>query len=277
VLHDRLLYDYAPKELGQLQRFAESGNMTFENFESMRTNLARIQRSLSVDGNTKAAAGVIRNTLEDLPLNMVSEASKQLADAARQSAKSQFQALDADPAYKAAVNDTVPADRFVQKFVVNGARDDVATMRQNLASNPEAIQTMGVAAVDHLRQTAAGSGKLSQAAYNKALAKLAPKLNDLVPVQAAQTLQTVGDVANWIQSRPPGAFVNESNTFTAAAGKAATKTAEGAINYAAHGIPLGTFARGILEKRMAARLARQSWSPEAGLDYQDLAQKLRQP
>ncbi len=118
---------------------------------------------------------------------------------------------------------------------------------------------------------------LSQAAYNRALAKLAPKLNDLVPAPVANTLQTVGDVANWIQSQPAGSFVNNSNTFTAAAGNAAARTAEGAVNYAAHGIPIGTFARGLLEKRMAARLARQSWSPEAGLDYQDLAQKLRQP
>ncbi len=276
VLHDNLLYDYAPKELGQLQRFAETGDMTFENFESMRTNLARIQRSMSIDGNTKAAAGVIRNELEKLPLNMAAEASKQLADAARQSAKAQFQALDADPAYKAAVNETVPADRFVQKFVVNGARDDVALMRKNLANNPEAVQTLGVAAVDHLRQAATGGkGVLSQAAYNKALAKLAPKLNDLVSPQVANSLQTVGDVANWIQARPAGEFVNSSNTgVMAAAGRGAASAVEKAINYKFLGLPVGTFGRGILEKRMAARLAQQSLSPEAGLDYQ-MAQQLR--
>ena len=39
----------------------------FENFESMRTNLARIARS-NADGNVKAAAGVIRSALEDIPL-----------------------------------------------------------------------------------------------------------------------------------------------------------------------------------------------------------------
>jgi hypothetical protein len=65
-----------------------------------------------------------------------------------------------------------------------------------------------------------------------------------------------------------------------AAGRAAAmKTAEGATNYAFHGLPVGTFARGILERRMAARLARESWAPEAGLDYTppnlELAQKLR--
>ena len=34
----------------------------------MRTNLARIQRNAAADGNEKAAAGVIRNAMEDLPL-----------------------------------------------------------------------------------------------------------------------------------------------------------------------------------------------------------------
>lgn len=280
VLHQRLLYDYAPKEvMTQLQRFADKGDMTFENFESMRTNLARTQRSLSVDGNTKAAAGVIRNTLENLPLTPEAYPLKQLADSARQLAKKQFEALDADPAYKAAVNDTVPADRFVQKFITNGTRDDVATMRKNLAENSTAVQTMGVAAVDHLRQSAGinslGEGRLSQAAYNRALAKLAPKLNDLVPPPVANSLQTVGQVADWIQRQPAGSFVNNSNTFTSMAGKTALKTAEGMGNYAAFGVPVGSFARDLIERRMARRLASQSLSPEAGLDYQNLAQKLR--
>ncbi len=270
-LNQELLFDHAPPEIMRtLNRLAENDNMTFQNFESLRTNLARIQRS-AADGNVKAAAGVIRGTLEDLPMNMVSGASKQLADVARQASKAQFDALDADPAYKAAVTESVPPDRFVQRFVINGPRDAVATMRQNLVGNDAALQTLGVSTVDYLRQSAGldslGNGRLSQARFNKNLQGLAPKLNDLVGPQTADTLQRIGNVARYIQEQPAGSFVNNSNTFTAQAGQAAAKAGEGMVNYAFHGLPIGTFGRRWLMRGAEAKAAANALAPEAGLDY----------
>ncbi len=110
------------------------------------------------------------------------------------------------PAYKAAVNESVPADRYVQRFVVNAPRDDVALMRQNLAGDDAAQQTLGVATIDHLRRAASiadnGSGNFTQAGFNRALQNLAPKLQSLVDPKTAETLQNLGDVADTPSSNP---------------------------------------------------------------------------
>lgn len=272
-LHEKLLFDHAPPEIMRtLDRLADSNNMTFENFESLRTNLATIQRT-AADGNARAAAGVIRNTLEDLPLFPGSGAArlKPIADAARQAARARFEALEADPAYKAAVEDSIPPDRFIQKFIVSAPRDNVALMRKNLAGNDAALQTMGVSALDHLRQSAGvdvmGNGSFSQARFNKGLTALAPKLSDLVAAPVAETLQKIGDVSRYIQNQPAGSFVNNSNTAVANAGKAVASAAEGAANYLAHGVPVGTFARKMWTSGAEKRAVRNSMQPGAGLSY----------
>jgi hypothetical protein len=56
-------------------------------------------------------------------------------------------------------------------------------MRQDLADSPTALQTLGVATIDHLRNAANiadnGSGNISQAGFNRALQNMAPKSSDL--------------------------------------------------------------------------------------------------
>lgn len=268
-LHQDLLFDHAPKPImATLTRLADSGNMTFENFESLRTNLARVMRS-SPDGNQIAAAGVIRNAMEELPLSPGAAGLKPLADQARAAARTQFQALQADPAYNAAVNATVPADRFVNRFVINAPRDAVATMRQNLADNPTALQTLGVATIDHLRSAARiadnGSGNFAQAGYNKALQNLAPKIGSLVDPKTVETLQNLGDVARYTQAQPRGSFVNNSNTAVASIARYGSGALEHGTNMAFKGIPVGTMVRGAAQKFSTTKLAQQALAPGAGL------------
>ena len=270
ALHKDLLFDHAPKAImSTLGRLSDANNMTFENFESLRTNLARIQRSASADGNEKAAAGVIRNSMEELPLQPGAAALKPLADSARAAARTQFSVLEADPAYKAAVNGDVPADRFVQRFIIGAPRDAVATMRANLADNNTASQTMGVATIDHLRQAAGinsqGEGTFSQAGFNRALEAQSPKLQAVLQPKHAEQLQALGNVARNIQKRPPGAYVNESNTFVAGAKHAAAGTAETLANMAVPFAQLGTRVRPVLEARRAESQVKAATAPGAGL------------
>jgi hypothetical protein len=237
ALHNDLLFDHAPKAvMSTLGRLADNGNMTFENFEALRTNLARIQRS-SQDGNERAAAGVIRNQMEALPLAPGAAALKPLADTARESAKAQFQALDADPAYKAAVNNEVPPDKFVSKFITgpSATRDSVATMRANLVDNDRAAQTMGVAALDHLRDQAKidnmGNGNFAAATFNKHLEAMRPKLQSLVPPEQTEQLDTLGKVARYTTAQPKGSFVNNSNTLTGALASHGANILENVVPY----------------------------------------------
>lgn len=269
-LHQDLLFDHAPKSvMSTLNRLAQQDSMTFENFESLRTNLARVQRSLTADGNEKAAAGVIRDEMEKLPLQPWAQALKPLADDARATARAQFQALDADPAYKAAVNETVAPDRFVNRFVINGNREDVALMRQNLAGDDRATQTMGVAALDHLRDAARLDphyrGNFAAASFNKGLQSLGPKLQSIVSPQVADQLDKLNNVARYTTAQPRGSLVNNSNSAVAAGADYGAKVAEHAVNAKFGGLPVGTIGRKALQSMTRNRDARKAIMPGAGL------------
>lgn len=269
-LHQQLLFDHAPPAVMKtLTRLAESNKMTFENFESLRTNLARIQRS-NPDGNVVAAAGVIRGAMEALPLAQGAAKLKPLADSARAAAKAQFDALEADPAYKAAVMESVPPDRFMQRYVLGGTRDNVALMRQNLADDDRALQTLGVATLDYLRDAAKLNphyeGNFAAPGYTKALQNLSPKLASLLSPKAAEQLEKLGNVARYTTFQPRGSYVNNSNTFVAAAADKAAKAAEKIGNVAVPGLDLGTMARERVDKVKSAKETKRALAPGAGLD-----------
>lgn len=270
-LNDQLLVDHAPKAvMSTLGKLADDDNMTFQNFEALRTNLARTMRS-ATDGNERAAAGVIRSAMEELPLAPGAANLKPLADTARSAARSQFQALEADPAYKAAVNETVPPDRFVQKFVTgpSATRDGVAQIRENLAHDPVATQTLGVATLDHLKKAAglneAGEGNFTQAGFNKNLEALGPRLQSLVDPKTAEDLSTLGTVAKHTQFQPRGSSVNNSNTFVAAAAEHAKSAAEGGVNVAFKGVPVGSWVRGHFQASAEKRAVQRMLEPGAGI------------
>lgn len=257
-----------PDVMALLEESATNGKMSFEDFESLRTSLSRIQRSAN-DGQVRHAAGVIRNQVEQLPLLPEAAGLKQIADTARNSARARFQALDADPAYKAAVTDSVAPDRFVQKFVIGGTRDNVAKLTAAMGADQAALQTVRVATLDHLRQAAgidAGfNGNFSQAAYNKALQAMEPKLGSLLDPKLAEQVRTLGDVSRYTMFQPRGSFVNNSNTFVASAAEHGADVLEGAANVKAGGIPVGTWVRQNITDRGARKAAEKTFAPGAGL------------
>lgn len=272
TLKKEMLSSKAPKDvMASLQEAADRGSISLDEFETARTRLAQIARSSS-DGQERYAAGVVRQEMEKLPISGNAANLKGLADDARNAARTQFQAVEADPAYKAAVNGSVSPDRFVQKFVTGGTRDNVALMKRNLAHDPVAQQTMGVAAVDSLRDSAGikpdGTGNFTQAGYNKQRLALDPKLKSLISPDQAETVEKLGNVARYTQAQPRGAFVNNSNTFVSAAAQHAGDLAEGAIDRAT-GLPLASMARGAFTKRAQKAAVRNMLKPGAGLDVLD--------
>jgi len=174
-LKKELLSNEAPKgQFSELQRLAKDKNMTFEDYLSLRRNLGDIART-SQDGSVRKAAGYMIEELEKLPLQKEAAALKPLADKARASARARFQMLEKDPAMKAAVIDAVPADKFIDKFVVNGVNKNINTMVENLGRDSPAHQHMAAGTVNWLKDKAGivdETGNFSQAGYNKALKQL---------------------------------------------------------------------------------------------------------
>lgn len=152
MLGKKLKSEFLPSSIKtQLERFKSGEPMTFEQFEAMRTNLAAEIRKAerSGDGNTAQAASIVRQALEDLPMQgSAAAALKPLADTARSLAKQRFDMLKKDPAYKAAVDDLVPADKYIDKFVINGVNKNINTMVQNLGKDSPAHQHMAAGTVN---------------------------------------------------------------------------------------------------------------------------------
>jgi hypothetical protein len=274
ALHKGLLFDHVP---GAVRKTMDRlGNtMSFENFESLRTNLARIQRSQTADGNERAAAGVIRQALEDMPLLPEAQGLKQLADTARAAARDRFAAIESDPAYKAVVSGKASADKFIDKHVIGADLKNVEMMKRNLAHDPTAQQAMAAGTLDRLKRSAGildnDSGNFSQAGYNKALEQVRPKLGVIFDPEHGQQVERLGRVSRWTQEQPRGSYVNTSNTMTAAIAEHAKSGVEGAVNVAAHGVPMGTWIRRLGGRYMEQRELENVLQSGAGIRLKDIA------
>lgn len=276
MLGKDLKTDFLPPAIAkQLDRYKNGETMTFEQFESMRTNLASEMRKAerSGDGNAKAAASIVRTALEDLPLSGEAEKLKPLANEARSAAKARFDLLKKDPAYDAAVNDVAP-DKFITKYIINGNKRDLEALVSQLGKGSEGHQAVSAAVVNYLKDKAGiinDNGNFSQINYNKALKQLDPKLLDLVDGETAQQLKTLGNVARYTQAQPRGSYVNQSNTFVAGAKELAKSGVEKTVNMAGFGyVPFGTMTREALAKRAAEKQTKESLKPGAGTKLSDL-------
>lgn len=250
------------------------GGMTFEDFETLRSDLASTARS-AADGKERAAANIIRQSLEDMPLTPAAQGLKPLADAARSAAKARFDRIEADPAYAAVVRDQAKsgdlsplADSFIQQYVVKGKAANVAKMSENLASEPLARQVAAAGAIDYLSKKAGAdpaTGLFSQSGYNNAWKELSPKQAFLFDPQTGQHLETLGRVAKYTQVQPRGSYVNNSNTFVAGLANQAAGAAETVGNMAVPFANAGTRIRSALANRAAQQAVESHTAPGAGL------------
>lgn len=283
-LSKKLKSDFlSPAIKNQLDRFKNGEPMTFEQFEAMRTNLAAEIRKAerTGDGNAAMAASIVRDALESLPLKAEAQNFKGLADTARGLAKARFDALKKDPAYKAAVDDAVPADKYFDKFVVNGVNKNINTMVDTLGRDSPAHQHMKAGTINWLSDKAGivdGKGNFSQSNYNKAVKKLDDVNNfgAIFDPESQLQLRTLGNVAAYTQFQPRGSFVNNSNTLV---GYLANKAAGGAeqvgnvIGLKTVGYPLGSEARRVIRTSRERKEAAEALKPGAGSTLDEISKK----
>ena len=273
-LKKELLSNEAPAgQFKELQRLAEGNNMTFEDYLSLRRNLGDVART-ATDGQTRRAASLMIEELEKLPLQKEAAALKPLADQARKAARDRFQMLEKDPAYRAASSDSVPADKFLETFVVKGHNKNVQAMIDHLGADSVARQHMAAGTINFLRDRAGiidGQGNFTQAGYNKALKFLddSNKMPLIFDGETATGLKTLGNVARYTQAQPRGSFVNNSNTLVGnLAEKAAALTRAGVekgLNVSVPGLQLGTTVMEMRARRAAEAETKKALKPGAGI------------
>lgn len=278
LLAKKLKSNFVPPEIAaDLKRFREGEPMTFEQFEALRTNLAAEGRKAARagDGNREAAVKIIRQAMEDLPLKGEAANLKPIADKARTLSKARFDALKKDPAYKAAVDDAVPADKFFDKFVINGVNKNINTMVDTLGRDSVAHQHMRAGAINWLSDKAGivdGKGNFSQANYNKALKRLDDVNNFgvIFDPESQLKLKTLGNVAGYTQFQPRGSFVNNSNTLV---GHLANKAEQAGniVGLGKFGIPAGTIIRQKYQASKEKRFVKESLKPGAGSTLDEIS------
>lgn len=260
----------------ELKTLADSGSMTFDQYLSMRRNLSRLSAEAK-DGNVRQAARVMVQELDKLPLSNETAALKPIADEARGLARERFEALKKDPAYKAAVSDSVPADKFFNKFVINGVNKNINTMIDTLGRDSLGHQHIKAGTINYLSDKAGiidGKGNFSQANYNKNLKHL-DDVNNLEAIfdpESQLQLRTLGNVAAYTQFQPRGSFVNNSNTLVGFMANQAEK-AGNVVGLGKFGIPAGTIVRQKIQKVKEKKEFEKSWKPGAGSTLDEISKK----
>jgi len=216
--------------------------LTVDVAEQLKTSIGRLQRN-SADGNARRALGLVRQALDEAPLqnsqrvnpgNMpavpgavppsvgAGEESMRAFNAARTANREFMQRLERNPALRA-VHEGVEPDQFMQRFVVGrgATAADVRALRTELT--PEAVGVFRDYVVRYLRDAATNStddiAKFSNAAYRKAFTDLQEKLPAFFSREEIQRLRDIGDAAKYMQAQPTGSAVNNSNSGALLLGK----------------------------------------------------------
>lgn len=235
TLKQKLLTRTAAEEpaISEVMDTLASGQpMSFETFNSALSNLAEVQRG---KGSPAAAATVVRNALENMPLTEQAAHLKGLRDIAAAAAKKRFDTIEQNPAYEAAVNDNVPktgkglhnvgapsplADTFMDRyFLGNGTTASgayVGRIRGILKDDPEFHQSIEASALNKLRDAAGldayDNGSFRNASYRNARRAMDKKADVLMSPASAEHTDQLGRVSGYVNDEGKASTVNRSNT-----------------------------------------------------------------
>jgi hypothetical protein len=279
ALEDRM--ELLPAEgksiLDKLQAAVDDGkSIPLKQAETWRTTIAGASRQADAasNGNAVRALSDLRDAVEKMtPNNAATSAVADKFSSARGLAKARFDEMDADPAYKAAVEDDTPigrlstqADKFTQKYVLNGNKADLQQLRPKL--DQEGGEAMTSSAMNYLqRQAGLDRGKFIQDGYNRALTKIGPKATELIgDSDTLDQLQKLGRVSKNMQVSSRGGYSNTSHSFVAAAKAMATHAGEDLFNGVLPGARIGTKAAEFLARRQGAASIHEALKPGAGLE-----------
>lgn len=248
-----------PKDVQNRLNAIASGEypLTVESAEDLKRVIGNLQRASS-DGTARAALGLVRQALDEAPLQnsarvnpgnlpatqgsippsaSVGEESIAAFNAARRANREWMQRVENNPALRAVV-DGVEPDQFVQRYVIGkgATASNVRALRDEL--DPQAVGNLRAYLVRYLREKATGGDsditKFSGKAYRDALRDLNDKLPAFFSDAEIQHLQDIGNAAKYMQAQPAGSAVNNSNSGALVIGKGLDM-----LDRAAGYVPLG--------------------------------------
>lgn len=255
----------------ELKGLADSGQMTFDNYLALRRNVSRLSAEAK-DGNVRQAARIMVDQLDALPLTAETAALKPLADAARRAARERFAALKKDPAYRAAVNETVPADKYFDKFVVGGVNKNLNTMIGTFGRDSVPHQNVMSGTMDWLQRKALQKGvegrqNFSAANFEGGLQQLRANKNFEIifnPETRGQ-LEILSRAASRHNFQPRGSYINNSNTFNAWMSHQLQRMGDIAGLKFMGGVPLGTMVKQRIQESKTLSRGDRALDPLSGI------------
>lgn len=278
-----------------LQQFYS--NPTFEGYEALRTNLANEMRSSS-DGNARAAAYLVRQELENLPIFGEGTGSpkaielKNLADIARSRVRERAEVIKNNPAYKAAVKEfsdlkeassqgeSLNAAKFHDKYVAKATPEAVRRLKSELLPDDLANQAITAAEFERVKNALVNASESNVkteffASFMKNNAKL---LQETMGPQAFKDVLEIGLLRSHIAKPQAGTF-NYSNSYSALLSDLAkTGLAQGleaklAMGTGGASVPAVSLAKSIKEKLSKDALAADALDPFGGLVTQKVTKR----
>ena len=252
----------------RLDDYANGKEMNFNQFENLRTQIARESRKADAanDGNAVYALSLVREQLENLPLGKDTAKLKPLADKARSLAKKDFDLERDNLLYKDVVNGKADTKDLVQKFLIGSKNKDFAKTMELLKDNPIALENLKSGVLDYINQSSTmASGNFSSATYGKLVKNLDEngKLKMLFGSDA-ELIKQLQRTAQRVETTPSGSYVNSSNTFVAQMGERAKSFLEQGAN-AITRVPIATMLRNASADIEKANRLKESLRPSAGI------------
>jgi hypothetical protein len=204
--------------------------------EQLKTSIGNLQRGSS-DGNVRRALGLVRQALDEAPLQnsarvnpgnlpavpgtvpeslQAGEQAILAFNKARSANRAFIQRLESNPALQA-VADGVEPDQFIQRYVLSksASAKDVRALKDEL--NPESVQSLRQSLVAYLKGKATSDtddiARFNNQTYRNALRDIGDdKLAALFTPQERQMLRDVGETGKYMQAQPAGSAVNNSNS-----------------------------------------------------------------
>ncbi len=196
--------------------------LTVEYAEQIKTMLARKQRA-SADGDIRHAYGLVRQALEETPLQGAGQAlpgtagqqSVDAFNAARGAAKAGFAWKGSAKFIEDALDGAAP-DKFVRTHVIGAPVGELAKMQAQIADNPDLVNGVRRQLVDYIMQRGNADPKLatfSGAGMEKGLKALGDrKLALFFSPEEIEQIKSAVNVARLSQNQPIGSAVNNSNS-----------------------------------------------------------------
>lgn len=181
----------------------------------------------TTDGNERYALGLVKDHLAkevDETMNALGSVDGKQANEAWTGAKgahaSRMQAIESNPALKAAIDDKAPDNAF-KKYVLNADERDLVRLVDDLKSTPEGKQNLADLqgeTIEHFlsKATQANDGAFSPAQLNKAINSFGNnRMKALFSPQQIARINDIKQVGDILMQQPLGAHVNHSNTSSA--------------------------------------------------------------